>query len=405
MIIHVAWRNIWRNPTRSLVVILAMVVGMFAGIFMVSFAKGMMKERLNRGIETEVSHIQIHHPQFREADELRYQVKDVFQKTKDIENIEGVNGVSPRIVIQAMVASAETGSGVKLIGTDPDREKTVSNLYTYIKKGKWFEGISRNPVVIGQKLADKLNVHVRSKIVLTFQDDEGNITSGAFRIAGIYQTVNTSFDETHVYVRFDDLNKLAALPQGAAQEIAVHLSSQKYLNQVKNKLSSMYPNLEVLTWKKLNPEFGYINDVYDYYLYVFIIIILLALGFGIVNTILMAILERVKELGMLMAIGMKKGRVFRMIMWESVMMSIIGGTLGVGVGLLVTIWTNQTGISFDSYKTGFEALGYGTTVHPIIDWSITINVMILVFVTGIVAAIYPALKALKLNPAEALRTE
>ena len=124
----------------------------------------------------------------------------------------------------------------------------------------------------------------------------------------------------------------------------------------------MYPNLEVLTWKKLNPEFGYINDVYDYYLYVFIIIILLALGFGIVNTILMAILERMKELGMLMAIGMKKGRIFRMIMWESVMMSIIGGTLGVGIGLLVTIWTNHTGISFDSYKTGFEALGYGTTV-------------------------------------------
>ena len=216
MIIHVAWRNIWRNPTRSLVVILAMVVGMFAGIFMVSFAKGMMKERLNRGIETEVSHIQIHHPKFREADELKYQIKDVFQKTKDIEQIEGVNGVSPRIVIQAMVASAETGSGVKLIGTYPDREKTVSNLYTYIKKGKWFEGISRNPVVIGQKLADKLNVHVRSKIVLTFQDDEGNITSGAFRIAGIYQTVNTSFDETHVYVRFDDLDQLAALPQGAA---------------------------------------------------------------------------------------------------------------------------------------------------------------------------------------------
>jgi ABC-type lipoprotein release transport system permease subunit len=405
MIIQIAWRNIWRNPTRSLVVIFAMLIGMFAGVFMVSFSKGMMKQRLNTGIETEISHIQLHHPKFRDADEINYSIAGIIDKSDRILAIEGVDGASPRIVLQSMVASAETGTGVKLTGVYPEREKAASNLYTYLIDGKWFEGIKRNPVVIGKKLAERLNVKVRSKIVITTQDFEGNIISGAFRVSGIFKTVNSGFDEGNVFVRFDDISRLVGLPAGTGHEIAVHVNEQKILDEKKSEIMGLYPVLEVLNWKELNPEFGYISEVYDSYLYVFIIIILLALGFGIINTILMAVLERVKELGMLMAVGMKKSRVFKMIMWESSLMSLFGGLLGIVIALIVTVVTGKSGIDLSMYKEGYESLGYDSIIYPIIDWTLTINVAIMVFVTGIIAAIYPSLKALRLNPAEALRSE
>jgi ABC-type lipoprotein release transport system permease subunit len=206
-------------------------------------------------------------------------------------------------------------------------------------------------------------------------------------------------------VRFDDISRLVGLPAGTGHEIAVHVNEQKILDEKKSEIMGLYPVLEVLNWKELNPEFGYISEVYDSYLYVFIIIILLALGFGIINTILMAVLERVKELGMLMAVGMKKSRVFKMIMWESSLMSLFGGLLGIVIALIVTVVTGKSGIDLSMYKEGYESLGYDSIIYPIIDWTLTINVAIMVFVTGIIAAIYPSLKALRLNPAEALRSE
>jgi ABC-type lipoprotein release transport system permease subunit len=382
-----------------------MVIGMFAGIFMVSFSKGMMQQRLDRGIETEISHIQAHHPKFRDAEEIKYLISDIGAKSEAIASKAGVDGVSSRVVLQSMIASAETGTGVKLTGIDPESEKTVSNLYTYLIDGKWFEGIKRNPIVIGEKLAAKLNVKVRSKVVITAQSYDGDIISGAFRIAGIFKTVNSSFDESNVLVRFSDIAKLTGIPEGSGHEIAIHIDEQKILNEKTSEIAGVYPNLEVLHWKELNPEFGYISEVYDTYLYVFIIIILLALGFGIVNTIMMAVLERIKELGMLMAVGMRKSRVFRMIMWESTLMSFFGGFLGIVLGLGVTLITGQSGIDLSMYKEGYEAMGYDSVVYPVIDWTLTVHVAIMVSVTGVIAAIYPSLKALKLNPAEALRTE
>lgn len=386
-------------------VIVAMLIGMCAGIFVVSISKGMMKQRLDRGIETEISHIQVHHPKFRDADEIKYTIKNIDKKSEEFAAKEGVDGVSPRIVVQSMVASAETGAGAKLTGVYPKKEKTVSNLYTYLVDGKWFEGVKRNPVVIGEKLAKKLNVKVRSKVVITTQDYEGNIISGAFRVAGIFSTVNSGFDEGNVFVKFEDISRLTGVPEEEGHEIAIHISDQKYLNNKTSEIGKIYTGLEVLNWKELNPEFGYISEVYDRYLYIFIVIILLALGFGIINTILMAILERIKELGMLMAVGMRKSRVFMMIMWESVLMSLLGGFLGIIFGLGAVLIIGEIGINFSSNKAGYEALGYDSVIYPIIDWPLTINVAIMVFVTGIIAAIYPSLKALKLNPAEALRSE
>ncbi|MDD4491803.1 MAG: FtsX-like permease family protein, partial [Bacteroidales bacterium] len=157
-------------------------------------------------------------------------------------------------------------------------------------------------------------------------------------------------------------------------------------------------------WLKISPEAGYLVSAMDQYMYIFMVVILLALCFGIINTMLMVIMERVRELGMLMAIGMNKLKVFMMIMLETVFLSLTGGVLGIVGGYFVTRYFEHAGINLYFWKEAFASMGYSAMVYPVIEPGTMIIVTIMVIVTGIFSSLYPAYKALKLNPSQAIRS-
>lgn len=405
MIASIAWKNIWRNRIRSGVIISAITIGMFAGVFTTTFYKGWMNQRLESGVETEVSHIQIHNKAFNDNFELKSFIPDGEAIGEEISRESFVNGVSPRLVVQAMIASSETGGGVKIMGIDPKKEMTVTNLYTKVPDGKYFEGVKRNPILIGQKLAEKLKVKLNSKLVVTLQDIQGNIISEAFRVCGIYDANNGMYEEMNVFVLKTDLARIVHLDEAVAHEIAVHLKDHDQLTLNTETIALKHKDLLVQNWKQLAPELGYINEIGDMYVYIFVVIILLALGFGIVNTMLMVVMERTKEIGMLMAIGMSKFRVFWMLMLETVLLTMTGGLLGVLLGLIVSWATQKNGIDLSFYAKGLEDMGYSSLVFPVIVPKMIAVIGFLVLITGIVASIYPARKALKYKPAEAIRID
>ncbi|MCB2221805.1 MAG: FtsX-like permease family protein [Bacteroidetes bacterium] len=405
MIFQVSWRNIWRNKVRSLVVISAITVGIFAGVWSAAFFKGMMNQRIDKVINTELSSMQVHEPDFRKTSEFSNYIPDAEILADQIREIPEVRGVSNRMVVQSMVASAETASGVVILGIDPEQESKVTNIYNKIIDGAYFDGVSRNPVVIGKKLAEKLNVKVRSKIVITLQDLDNNIVSAAFRVAGIYTTNNNIYDESHVFVQHSDLSNLTVFPIGAGHELAISLNDNQTLPQVQAQVTQMATGMEVMNWKELSPEMSYLTETMDMYMYVFIIIILLALLFGIINTMLMVVMERTKEIGMLMAIGMHRAKIFWMIIVESVMLSLVGGILGIMVGALVSKIGETHPIDLSMWAEGYQSLGYDSFVYTTLQPELIINVAVLVIITGVIAALYPAYKALKNDPADALRIE
>jgi len=406
MLLSISWRNIWRNKVRSLVIIFSIALGIFAGVISASFFKGMASQRINKVINTELSYIQIHNPGFEQTSDFANFINNAKQIEDEVKKIPNVTGVSRRISIQSMAASAETASGVKISGIFPEKEKTVTNISTKIIDGKYFEGISKNPVVIGKKLAEKLNVKVRSKIILTIQDIDNNITSGAFRIAGIYSTDNNMFDEVNLFVRFSDIQNLTNFPENGAHEIAININNNENLQTVFNEVEKITDNkLDVNTWKELSPEMNYLTEAMDMYMYIFIIIILMALLFGIINTMLMVVMERTKEIGMLMAIGMNKGKVFWMIVFESVLLSLTGGIVGIVIGGVSSKFGETHPIDLSMWAQGYQQLGFDAFVYTKLDPTMLINVTILVIITGVIAAIYPAFKALKNDPADALRME
>lgn len=215
--------------------------------------------------------------------------------------------------------SAETGSGVRIVGIDPVNEKKVTNIYNKIIEGTYLDINSvRNPIIIGKKLADKLNVKIKSKVVIVTQQIDGSIVKDQYRVVGIYRTSNSMFDEMNVFVLKNNLSTLLNIDNNCTHEIAIRLNSNELLENAKLKLNFTYSGYDIKTWLELMPEVKIVVETMDLTMIIFLGIMLFALIFVIINTMLMAILERVKELGMLMAIGMNKTKIFMMIMYETV---------------------------------------------------------------------------------------
>lgn len=411
MIFSIAWKNVWRNKLRSLIVILSISLGLLGGLFYLGFSNGMVQHQISSSIKTQISNIQLHHPEYLINDEMKYSIDNPESVINKIKTIGEVKSATYRIKGPAMISSAITGTGVTINGVDPAQEMKVTNLYERIVEGDYFKTKLRDPIVIGKKLADKLKVKIKSKIVITIQDMSGNITYGAFRVVGIYKTENSGFDKTSVFVLKEDLTNLIGFDENKATEIAVALRDNDSTVVVAKKIEELFASdisakkMEVETWQEIQPALKMLNDMTIQFTMIFVVIILVALSFGIVNTMLMAIMERVRELGMLMAIGMSKLRVFLMIMLETVFLSVTGGVLGVAFSWIAIEVTNKTGIDLSAVAEGLNAWGYSSFVRPTLGVSYYILIVALVFITAMIASIFPARKALKLKPAEAVRQD
>ncbi len=405
MIIKVAWRNVWRNLTRSGVVMLAVSLGLWAGIFLAAFMYGISEQRLKGVVESQTSHIQIHHPEFLDNYDVALLMPDGDAVVENIKRNEKVLGVSGRIVVQGMVSSPRNSSGVMVRGVVPEDEKLVTNLASKISGGDFFETAGRNQVVIGKKLAEDLGVKLKSKIVLTFQDSSDNIASGAFRICGIFKTNSSIFDGTTVYVRSADIasSKLLNM-EGSLHEIAMVTKTEEQVDSVKSELVVALPAKKVESWKDLIPELYYLDSIMDVYLLIFMGIILLAMAFGIINSMLMAVLERIKELGMLMSVGMTKRKIFGMIVIETVFLTLVGTPLGLALGYFSVGYFNHNGLDLSLFAAGLNNFDLDSVLYPSLDSSFYPELVVMVVITAILSAIYPAIKALQLRPAEAIRS-
>jgi len=401
MLFKVAWRNIWRNKMRSIVVISSVAVGLFAGMFIIAFFMGLVKQEINSAVETQLSHIQIHSPAFPDDKDVKDTIQNGATLIKKLQKDSSIKGLSARLVTTGMISSYSTASGVEIHGIIPEDEKRISSISGEIKQGVYFSG-KKNEIVIGEKLVQKLGVKLHSKIVLTFQSASGDLTAGSFRISGIFRSRNSAFDEMTVFTNFDDLGQLLGTGAGM-HEIAIILKDEQKVDFVAGKLKKEYPSLLVQTWTELSPEMALLTSIFDELMYIIIGIILLALMFGIINTMLMAVLERQREFGMLMAIGMNKPRVFFMVVLESIMLTCAGIPAGILLTIGVVDYLARHGIDMSAFSKALMQYGFSNTVYPQLQTGMFLPVTLMTAVTAVLSSLYPAMKALQFKPAEAIR--
>ncbi len=403
MLFLLAWKNVWRNKKRSLIILIAIALGLGCGLFASAVMYGMWDSTVNAAIDRDLSHIQIHTEKFKKENLIENYIPDGKEIEEQVAKINGVKAVSGRTVIDGMAASASSSSGVEIKGIIPDQEKKVTSVAESITEGKYFEGVSRNPVVIGKELAKKLDLRLRSKIVLSFQGPKGDIIYAAFRIAGIFETESSMFDKSNVFVKQSDLASLMN-SRPLIHEIAVRLNTVQDMEPVVSKLRNKYSNLAVETWQQLAPELSLTYETLILELNIFLGIILFALLFGITNTMLMSVMERIRELGVLMAVGMKRLRVFILIIFETILLSITGGIIGMILGAASIAITAQNGINLSLFSQGLSSYGISSHLFPGLPGEFYPILFVMIIITAILSAIYPAIKAVRLNPASAIRT-
>ena len=381
----------------------AMVIGIWAMASGGGFMQSFLTSYIESSIKHETSNGQVHHPQFTQDYDIQYSIKDYESVVQVLRQTEAVEYISTRSLVNGMISSSRQATGVKIIGVNPEEEAQVTELNKLINEGEYFEGISSNPVLIGTKLAEKLKVGVKSKVVLTFQDIHGNITAGRFRVAGILKATSLAISESSAFVLREDLSRLLNL-EDRIHEIAFTTIPETDDEALAKMLQDKFPNDQIESWKELSPALVFMEQWMAATLKILIVIIMSALAFGIVNTMLMAVLERIRELGMLMALGMKRTKVFLMIMLETIYLSTVGGPVGLLVGYLTISYLGKTGIDLTDYSEGLEAIGYDSVLYPILNASDYIQIVIGVLLTAFLASIYPAWKAIKLKPIDALHT-
>lgn len=403
MLIKLAWKNVWRNHLRSAVVITAIALGLWAGTFISGFSWGMYDQRIREAINNEVSHVQFHHPSFGEELRSDLSIPGASGMLAQLKKDPEVKAVSGRTITMAMAASARANGGVKVVGVVSGDERKVTDLGSKIKEGKYLSDEGRNPVVIGAQLAKKLHLRLLSKVVLTFQNAQGDLVSAAFRVVGIYESANSKYDELHLFVRQSDLQTLLGV-EAAVHEIAVVLKDHRRVTEWSALQQKQHPKLLVQWWGEIMPELQMAIETFDQIMGIVIFIILLGLAFGIINTMQMAVLERIKELGMLMAVGMSRPRIFGMIMLETAMLMLVGAPLGLALGWLSISLSGSYGIDLSLYAEGLASYGFNPVIYPSLEWPKYLNILTQVIVVTVVAALIPARRALRLNPVDAIRT-
>ncbi len=404
-LLKISWRNIWRNPKRSVVMIFAIIIGLWAGLFVSSLMFGLLQARFETSIEQQFSHIQIHNPEFIKDQNLKYGIAEWESLSLALASDPAVKSYSGRTMVNGMLATATLTRGVNIIGVDPEAEALTTRLDGNIVEGSYFEEDRRNPILIGKALADKTRLQERSRVVLTFQNLDGELVSASFRVAGIFRTANSMLDDMNVFVLRSDLIDYVGQDM-VINEIAMIAHDLDHLNEIRDTYLSSYPGLTIRTWAELSPELSFIQEIGQSMLLVILVIILFALAFGLVNTMLMSVYERVRELGMLMAVGMNRRRVFGMIMFETAFLTLLGAFGGMALGVISNTITGRTGL--DLAVVGGDSLsdfGYPTMVYPYLGAEFYVMLTGLVIIMVFITAIFPAVKALRLKPAEAVRAE
>ena len=201
MILSLAWKNIWRNKKRSLIITIAIAFGLWGGLFSGAVMMGMMESVVETAINRDLSHIQIHKIDYSKEKEIVNYIPGSMHVLENIGKVENVEAVSGRTLINGMVQSPTSSYGTKIIGINPENAKQVTDIHQSLDEGVYFGEKYRNQILVGKKLTERLDLKLRSKVVLSFQNLDGEITYIACRIVGIFKTASTLFDESNIYIQ------------------------------------------------------------------------------------------------------------------------------------------------------------------------------------------------------------
>ncbi|MBN1141935.1 MAG: ABC transporter permease [Deltaproteobacteria bacterium] len=404
MLFQLAWRNLWRNPKRTLILLTAVVIGVWAMIVIGALMRGISSQMLRHGIATLTGHVQIHAPGYRADPVVENSIPAAAPVTARLAALlPAGTRWAPRIRVAAIAGNARHSAGVTLVGIDPAAEKGVSFIGAAVTEGAYLPSEGEGGLLIGRALADRFGTGLGKKLVLMSQDSERGIASRAFRITGLFRAELEATEKEFVFVTLPEAAAMLKLGAGIS-EISLLLPSDGLASEAADRLRQSLAGeaLEISTWQELLPMIRGVLELYDGVIFVWFLVIFIAMGFGIVNTFLMAVLERLREFGLLKALGMRPSGIVGQVLAESLLLLLTGQALGSAFGFLSYRGLARNGIDLSAVAEGLEYVGMTRIIFPVLLPRDVATANLVVFLLGLLVSLYPAVKAGRVTPVQAL---
>ena len=403
-LILLGWRNLWRNRKRTGIMLAAITVGVWAMILMTALMRGMVEDMLVRGIDQLPGHIQIHHPAYLDDPSVVNSIPEPDDELQRLLSTPEVINWYSRVKVPAVIASERDSRGIVLQGIDPlaERETIFSNLE--ISEGRFLESEDDAGIVIGEKLARRLETRVGKRVVLMSQDPENNLAEKGVRVVGLFDAELPSQEEAFLFIGRQTLQKLLDI-EGQVSEVAIFGEDYRRIDPLYAKIAAgtdgSAERLSVKPWYDINSYLGSMMSVMDGFVLVWVIVIFLALSFGLANTLVMAVFERVREIGLMLALGMRPGLILGQILIESAFLLLIGLILGNSLAIL-GVYAVADGIDISGVAAGMEMAGAGAILYPHLLLKDVITANLVVIVLGLLTSALPAWQASHYDPIRAL---
>ncbi len=401
-----AWRNVWRNRRRTVLTLCAIAFACMLLVFMLSFQLGSYDTMINTSVRIQTGHIKVRAKGYGEKNNIRYVVENPRTVGRIITNTPGVAAHTDRAHAFSLVSYKDRTYAAMITGVDPVREIRVSTMETLVSRGEYLSEGDTESAVIGRLLAKNLQVDLGDEISLLGQGRDGSIAAAVLRVKGIFSSGIDELDRRMVQMPLGVFQEIFFM-RGAVHEIVVIVDSLSRVSRIETELAEKLADQKnkrppaVETWRELMP--GLVQAIrMDLFsgliIYLFLVIVV---AFSIMNTFLMAIFERTREFGVLTAMGMTKNRLTKLLMTESMIMTVIGVAVGTAAGIAITLILGVVGMDFGGGEI-MRQYGISGKLYPrLTPVSVTVGPVAVLAVT-FPAALYPALKIRRLKPVEAL---
>ena len=401
VLLLLAWRYLWRNHRRTGIMLGAISIGAWAMIFMTALTQGMVTEMIRDGISALPGHVQVHHPDFRDDPNIANLIPLPDDQVVSTFDAVGFKAWSSRVKVPAVITSERESRGVTLLGIDPPRERDLIFVDYDDVEGRFLESAEDRGVVIGRKLADTLDTEVGKRIVLMSQDPDNDVADRGFRVVGVFDANVQAFEETFVFAGKTTIQNMLRVGDRVTEIVVLGDDYRDVEAEYARVLKLVSNDVIVQRWTEVDSYLGTMLKVMDGFVLVWVIVIFLALSFGLVNTLVMAVFERVREIGLMLALGMKPSNILGQILIESMLLLVIG--LGIGNVLAwASIKPLESGIDLSVVAEGMAMMGASSMLYPELRMQDVVLANVVVLILGFLASLSPAWRASRYQPIEAI---
>jgi ABC-type lipoprotein release transport system permease subunit len=405
IVLRLAWRNIWRQPRRTWLTTGAMVFSNTLLIFMMSLQFGTYELMINNSLQSFSGHLQVQAPGYKDDQKMRQSVPHIQALAATYRDDVAFQDVAARGGAFALASSKDRSYGIQIFGVEPEFEPGVSNIPGLIKQGRFLSDVNATEIVIGAVLARNLRVNLGDELTLLGTGRDGSFAAAIVSVVGVFESGVADLDRSIAEIPLGLFQDTFAMAD-AGHQLVLTTPDLSYVPAAKIEAESLLPpdsNLVVHDWDALQPGLKQAIQAdltSAWFMYILLVILV---AFSVMNTQLMSVLERTKEFGIVMSLGLTPGRLGRLVMLETALMGIMGLLLGALLGSLVTAWLSVTGFAYPGMEEMAANFNLPGRMYPKISLLTLFGGPAIVLAGTLVSALYPALRLYRLQPVEAMR--